>query len=74
MGNSLITVKAAAKRLSLSEGKVYQMAWRKELPAVYIGRSLRIPESALDELINKNLSAYISAQQPTNSDFAKVNR
>ena len=50
--SSLITVRNAAQRLSLSESKVYRMATGGELPAVYIGRSLRIPEGAVDALAN----------------------
>ncbi len=48
----LLTVRDTAQRLSLSEGKVYRMAWLQELPAVYIGRSLRIPEAAVNEIID----------------------
>jgi len=51
--SQLVTIKAAAKRLSLSESKVYRMTMEGELDAVHIGRAVRIPSNALDEIINR---------------------
>jgi excisionase family DNA binding protein len=45
--SSLITVKEAAKRLSLSESKVYRMTMDGELASVHIGRAVRVPEEAV---------------------------
>jgi excisionase family DNA binding protein len=43
--SSLITVKEAAKRLSLSESKVYRMTMSGELYSKRLGRAVRIPEA-----------------------------
>jgi excisionase family DNA binding protein len=50
--SSLITVKEAAKRLSLSESKVYRMTMDGELASVHIGRAVRIPEASVEQLTN----------------------
>jgi excisionase family DNA binding protein len=41
----------AAKLLDMSKSKIYEMIQRKELPAVRLGGCLRIPVSALDDLV-----------------------
>ena len=41
----------AAKLLDMSKSKIYEMIQRKELPAVSLGGCLRIPMSALDDLV-----------------------
>lgn len=41
----------AAKLLDMSKSKIYEMIQRKEIPAVRLGGCLRIPVSALDELV-----------------------
>jgi excisionase family DNA binding protein len=43
----------AAKLLDMSKSKVYQMIQRREIPAVRLGGCLRIPVSALDDLVAK---------------------
>jgi len=43
----------AAKLLDMSKSKIYEMIQRRELPAVRLGGCLRIPMSALDELVAK---------------------
>jgi excisionase family DNA binding protein len=48
--SSLLTVRQAAERLSLSESKVYRMTSSGELPVQRIGRAVRIPESAINFL------------------------
>lgn len=48
--SSLLTVRQAAERLSLSESKVYRMTISGELPVQHIGRAVRIPESAINFL------------------------
>ena len=45
--SSLLTVKEAAKRLSLSESKVYRMTLEGELESIHIGRAVRVPEDAV---------------------------
>jgi len=53
--NEFVFVKPvrAAKLLDMSKSKIYEMIQRKELPAVRLGGCLRIPISALDELVAK---------------------
>jgi excisionase family DNA binding protein len=41
----------AAKLLDMSKSKIYEMIQRKEIPAVRLGGCLRIPMSALDDLV-----------------------
>ncbi|MBI1331285.1 MAG: helix-turn-helix domain-containing protein [Armatimonadetes bacterium] len=47
----LFTVKAAAKRLSLSRAQLYRLIEQGDLDAVLIGRSRRISQSQLDAFI-----------------------
>ena len=60
---SLLTVRQAAERLSLSESKVYRMTISGELPVQRIGRAVRIPESAINFLAEPSplaLPAYLT--------------
>ena len=59
----LLTIKEAAKRLSLSESKVYRTTIDGELEAIHIGRAVRVPEKAIDDLINQ--------QRPSFPDYLK---
>ncbi len=43
----------AAKLLDMSKSKIYEMIQRNEIPAVRLGGCLRIPASALDDLVAK---------------------
>jgi len=52
--SSLLTIRQAAERLSLSESKVYRMTISGELPVQRIGRAVRIPESAINFLTEPN--------------------
>jgi excisionase family DNA binding protein len=61
--SSLLTVRQAAERLSLSESKVYRMTISGELPVQRIGRAVRIPESAINFLAEPSplaLPAYLT--------------
>ena len=61
--SSLLTVRQAAERLSLSESKVYRMTISGELPVQRIGRAVRIPESAIYFLAEPSplaLPAYLT--------------
>jgi len=46
-----ITVGAAAKRLDVSSKTIYRAVARGEIPAVRLGRSIRISEAVLERLI-----------------------
>jgi len=54
----LVTIKEAAKRLSISESKVYRMTLDGELESIHIGRAVRVPEKAIDNLINKQRPGF----------------
>ncbi len=41
----------AAKLLDMSKSKIYEMIQRKQIPSVRLGGCLRIPVSALDDLV-----------------------
>jgi excisionase family DNA binding protein len=41
----------AAKLLDMSKSKTYEMIQRKQIPSVRLGGCLRIPMSALDDLV-----------------------
>jgi excisionase family DNA binding protein len=59
--SSLITVKEAAKRLSLSESKVYRMTMSGELYSKRLGRAVRIPEECIQTLVSLPKSEVKSA-------------
>jgi excisionase family DNA binding protein len=46
----------AAKLLDMSKSKIYEMIQRNEIPYVRLGGCLRIPMSALDDLVAKAVS------------------
>jgi excisionase family DNA binding protein len=46
----------AAKLLDMSKSKIYEMIQRKQIPSVRLGGCLRIPMSALDDLVAKAIS------------------
>jgi excisionase family DNA binding protein len=46
----------AAKLLDMSKSKIYEMIQRNEIPFVRLGGCLRIPMSALDDLVVKAMS------------------
>ena len=47
----LMTVREVAERLRLSRSKVYELINLRELRTVKIGRCVRIPETAVRELL-----------------------
>ncbi|MBE7518502.1 MAG: helix-turn-helix domain-containing protein [Dehalococcoidia bacterium] len=47
----LLTVPEAAKLLRISRNLAYELVARNELPAVRLGRVIRIPRYSLDEWI-----------------------
>ena len=55
MNEELLSVKGAARMLGMCDATVYQMAKRGELPTVRIGRSVRIPATALAQWIRANV-------------------
>ena len=51
MSETLLTVEEAAGRLALGRTTVYELIARHELKTIKIGRSRRVPESALEQWI-----------------------
>ena len=49
----LLRVPEAATLLNISQKATWAMIYRREIDVVRIGRSVRIPESALNELIER---------------------
>lgn len=45
-----ITVKQAAEALAVNQLTIRRLIDRKELPAIYVGRAIRIPANALQNL------------------------
>lgn len=47
----LLTVREAADRLALREGTIRSWLSRRRLPKVRLGRAVRIPSDAIEDLI-----------------------
>lgn len=60
----LLTVDEAARMLSLSRSKTYQLVAARELDVVHIGRSLRVPMDAVHELVARLRSGGPSSADP----------
>lgn len=48
---TLLTVAETARRLAIPTSSAYELIRQKLLPCVYVGRSIRVNEAALDEWI-----------------------
>jgi excisionase family DNA binding protein len=51
----LLTVPEAARRLSIGRTMTYELIAARELPAVHIGRAVRIPADALEAFVARRL-------------------
>lgn len=49
----VLTIEEAARALRIGRSAAYEAARRGELPAVRIGRSLRVPRRALEAMLAK---------------------
>ena len=54
----LLTVPQAAELLGVSGDLVYDMVHRRELPAIRLGRLIRIPRHGLDLWIDQQAGLY----------------
>lgn len=54
MEENLLRVKTVQERLALSRAKVYRIIQRKELPAIKIGKSVRVAKSDLNDFIKRH--------------------
>jgi excisionase family DNA binding protein len=52
----LVSYRDAGKMLGVCERSVWQLVSDRQLPKVTIGRSVRIPVTALDDFITRQLS------------------
>lgn len=50
----LLTVPEAARRLHIGRSTAWELAARRELPTVRIGRSVRVPAAALRDWVERN--------------------
>jgi excisionase family DNA binding protein len=55
VGEMLLTVNEAAARLAIGRTMLYELIARRELRTVKIGRARRIPESAVEDWIARQL-------------------
>jgi excisionase family DNA binding protein len=62
-----LTVAEVAEMTRVSRMTVYRMVHAGELPAVRVGRSFRVPEAAVQQLIAAGLVVEDSAEQAESS-------
>ncbi len=53
MEKLLLRVTEAAQVLGMGRSKVYEMAKAGEIPAIYIGRAVRVPADALRQWVEQ---------------------
>lgn len=64
MGETLLTVKQVAARLAIGRTTVYELIGRQEIRTIKIGRARRVPESAIDQWIARQLNSEETEMQP----------
>jgi excisionase family DNA binding protein len=72
-GSELLTVPEAAQLLRISRNLAYELVARQELPAIRLGRVIRIPRAALDEWMEQQ-ATFIDGTPPPASIPQKPNR
>ena len=55
-GERLLTCAEAGELLSLGERQVRELVWRRHIPSIKLGRHVRIPAAAIDELVKRSLA------------------
>lgn len=63
--NILLTVPEAAKVLRISRNKAYDLVRQGLIPAVHLGKNIRIPRQALDRWIAEQSTASVGNPDPT---------
>lgn len=53
-----LTVAEVAEAMRVSKMTVYRMVHAGDLPAVRMGRSFRVPQKAVEDLVNKELAEW----------------
>jgi excisionase family DNA binding protein len=61
MEQVLLTIPAAAARLSLGRSKLYELLTKNEIRAVRIGRAVRIPTAEIDAYARRLLAEVEAA-------------
>jgi excisionase family DNA binding protein len=56
----LLRVPEAADLLNMSQKTIWAMIYRREIDVVRIGRSVRVPQSAIDQLIERGTVPAVS--------------
>lgn len=51
-GRRLLTITEAAEALAIGRSSVYQLIAAGQLEVVHVGRSARVPHSAIDDLVD----------------------
>lgn len=57
--SKLLRVPQAAERLAVKESTIRKMIFQKRLPVVRIGRTVTIPEDAIEKMISDGYSAAL---------------
>ena len=73
MGAPFLTVAEIAQRMRVSKMTVYRLVHSGELPAVRFGRSFRVQEAAVEELIRASYEAARADVQAHAAAAAGVN-
>lgn len=59
---NLMRVPQAAERLAVKESTIRRMIFEKRLPVVRIGRTVTIPEDAIEKMISDGYSAALTGE------------
>lgn len=65
----LLTVPEAARFLRISRGLCYELIQRSELPALRLGRVIRVPRLGLEQWISRQTG--LPPKPPESVDFAQ---
>lgn len=61
---TLLTVPEAAKLLRISRNLAYDLVARGEIPAVRLGRVIRVPRASLEEWLTQHAATATSGEVP----------
>jgi excisionase family DNA binding protein len=61
--DQLLTVKEAAERLACTEAAIRKWLYQRRLPAVKVGRLVRLRETDLEAVIARGVRPHIGAPQ-----------
>lgn len=60
----LLTVPEAAKMLRISRNLAYELVARNELPAIRLGRVIRVPKHGLEAWLDRQVDGHRPAVEP----------